>query len=132
KEGTLTVVKRPGDDVEQLADVVCRLRDANLLPDKHAIGVDAAGIGAIVEELSVREFTEDHIVAVSQGWRLNGAIKTVERMLAGGELQHGGSELMAWCVGNAKVVTVGNAITINKQVSGTAKIDPLMALFDAA
>lgn len=132
KDGTLTVVKRPGDDVEQLADIVCRLRDANLLPEKHAIGVDAAGIGAIVEELSVREFTEDHIVAVSQGWRLNGAIKTVERMLAGGELMHGGTDLMAWCVGNAKVVPVGNAITINKQVSGTAKIDPLMALFDAA
>jgi phage terminase large subunit-like protein len=38
---------------------------------------------------------------------------------------------MAWAVGNAKVVPVGNAITITKQASGSAKIDPLMALFDA-
>lgn len=132
KEGSLTVVDRPGEDVEQLADVICRVRDLGLLPDKHAIGVDAAGIGAIVEELSEREFTDEHIVAVSQGWRLNGAIKTAERLLAGGEFVHGASDLMAWCVGNAKVVPVGNAITINKQVSGSAKIDPLMALFDAA
>jgi len=56
----------------------------------------------------------------------------VERKLAGGTFIHGGSRLMAWCVGNAKVVPVGNAISITKQASGFAKIDPLMAIFDAA
>lgn len=134
REGTLTIVKRPGEDVDQLADTICRARNDKLLPSKNAIGVDAAGIGAIVEELSSpsRKFTEEHIIAISQGWRLNGAIKTVERMIAGGEFIHGATDMMAWCVGNARVVQVGNAITINKQVSGTAKIDPLMATFDAA
>ncbi|MGA8156601.1 MAG: hypothetical protein WB822_10420 [Rhodoplanes sp.] len=67
----------------------------------------------------------------SQGWKLNGAIKTTERKLAGGELIHDGSALMAWCVGNAKVEPKGNAVTITKQVSGAAKIDPLMSLFNA-
>jgi phage terminase large subunit-like protein len=130
----LTIVDRPGQDIIELADVISKARDLKLLPEKNAIGVDAAGIGDIVNELQSpdRKFTGDHIVAVSQGWRLNGAIKTVERMVAGGEFIHGGTDLMAWSVGNAKVVQVGNAITINKQVSGTAKIDPLMATFDAA
>lgn len=132
--GELTIVERPGDDISDLADVICRVRDAKLLPEKNSIGVDAAGIGAIVETLQspARRFTDDDIVAVSQGWRLNGAIKTVERMIAGGEFVHGGSALMAWCVSNARTVQVGNAVTINKQVSGSAKIDPLMATFDAA
>ena len=117
-----------------MADTISGVRKAGLLPAKNAIGVDAAGIGAIVEALMSPEhkFTEEHIVAVSQGWRLNGAIKTVERMLAGGEFLHGATDLMNWCVGNARIVQVGNAVTINKQVSGTAKIDPLMATFDAA
>src|SRR5690606_9583995 len=110
----------PGDDVRQVADIICAVRDAKLLPAKNAIGVDAAGIGAIVEELMSpgRGFTTDHILAISQGWKLNGAIKTTERMVAGGDFVHGASDMMAWCVGNAKVVQVGNAITINKQVSG--------------
>ena len=39
--------------------------------------------------------------------------------------------MMAWAVSNAKVEPRGNAITITKQASGTAKIDPLMALLNA-
>lgn len=134
KAGELTIVDRPGEDVEQVVEVICQAKTAKLLPQKNAIGVDSAGIGAIVDALTsgTAKFTDDHIVAISQGWRLNGAIKTVERMVAGGELVHGATGLMDWAVGNARVVPVGNAITINKQVSGTAKIDPLMATFDAA
>ncbi|MNO69460.1 Phage Terminase [compost metagenome] len=133
-EGDITIVERPGDDVQDVADIICRIRDAGLLPDKQAIGVDAAGIGDIIDELTTeyRGITMEQIVAVSQGWKLNGAIKTTERKVAGGEFVHGATGLMAWCVGNARTVQVGNAISINKQVSGTAKIDPLMATFDAA
>lgn len=133
RAGDLSIVGTPGEDVEQLADVVSRLSDAGLLPDKHAIGVDPAGIGAIVDELTSPErgFTLEQIIAVPQGWKLNGAIKTTERQLAGGDIAHGGQALMTWCVANAKVVPVGNAVSITKQVSGSAKIDPLMAGFSA-
>lgn len=133
KDGDLTLVESPGDDVVQVADIICRIRDAGLLPEKQAIGVDAAGIGDIVDELTSPErgITLDQIVAISQGWRLNAAIKTTERKLAGGEIEHTGSRLMTWCVGNAKVEAKGNAVAITKQTAGSAKIDPLMATFDA-
>jgi len=132
-DGDLTLVERVGQDVEEVADVCAQVRDAGLLPDENAIGVDAAGIGDIVDELMdpARKFDEKQIVAISQGWKLNAAIKTTERKIAGLEMIHGGSRLMAWSVGNARVNMVGNAISVTKQRSGSAKIDPLMATFDA-
>lgn len=132
KDGDLVIVDHPGDDVEQLADLICHVKQRGLLPEKQAIGVDPAGIGDIVDVLTdpARGISMDQIVGISQGWRLNGAIKTTERKLAGGELAHGGTRFMNWVVGNAKVEPKGNAISITKQASGSAKIDPLMSTFN--
>jgi phage terminase large subunit-like protein len=95
------------------------------------IGLDPSGIGSIIDGLLDEKIPEDKIIGVSQGWKLNGAIKTTERKLAEGVLYHCDQPLMNWCVGNAKVEPRGNAIIITKQISGSGKIDPLMALFNA-
>ena len=128
KDGDLTLVQRIGDDVEEVADLVLRAEATGML-DK--MGVDAVGIGAIVDALVERGIAIERIVAISQGWKMAGSIKTTERKLAEGTFHHGGSRLMAWCAGNAKVEPKGNAIAITKQAAGFAKIDPLMALFNA-
>lgn len=133
KDGDLVIVGQPGQDVAEVADIVCKLRDAGLLPEKAAIGVDPVGIGDIFDALTSPErgIPVEQIIGISQGWKLTAAIKTAERKLAGGEIVHSGSPLMAWCVGNAKVEPRGNAVLITKQAAGTAKIDPLMAGFNA-
>jgi len=38
---------------------------------------------------------------------------------------------MDWCVGNLKIEPTATAIRATKQNAGDAKIDPVMALFDA-
>lgn len=126
--GDLTIVKRVGQDTEELAEYVSRIYEAELL-DK--IGIDPSGVGQILDALIEAGIPADAVVGVSQGWRLGGAIKTTERKLAEGILIHGGQPMMAWCVGNARVEPKGNAILITKQASGKGKIDPLMALFNA-
>lgn len=128
KQGDLVLVGRIGEDVEQVAAAVLQVEQSGLL-DK--VGADSAGIGAILDAMVEAGVPQEKIVAISQGWRLGGAIKTTERKLAEGVIEHGGQPMMAWCVGNAKVEPRGNAILITKQASGSAKIDPLMATFDA-
>lgn len=128
KAGDLTIVKRVGQDTEEVAEYVSRIYEAELL-DK--IGIDPSGVGQILDALIEAGIPADAVVGVSQGWRLGGAIKTTERKLAEGILIHGGQPMMAWCVGNARVEPKGNAILITKQASGKGKIDPLMALFNA-
>lgn len=133
KAGDLVLVDRVGQDVEEVVQIVEQIVDTGLL-DK--VGVDRLGLGAIYDALVG---TDDEpgpveaaqVVGIPQGYQLNGAIKTAERHVAAKKLVHGGSALMAWCVGNAKTVMQGNAVTITKQASGVGKIDLLMALFDA-
>lgn len=128
RSGDLVLVKRIGDDVDEVADIVEQVDSSGLL---HEVGLDPAGIGAILEAISARGISQEKVVGVSQGWRLGGAIKTTERKLAEGGLIHAGQPLMNWCCGNARVEPKGNSILITKQASGSAKIDPLMALFCA-
>lgn len=127
-QGDLVLVKQIGQDVEEIADI-CEQIEASGLLDK--IGVDPAGLGGVLDALVEAGVPQDKVIGVSQGWRLGGAIKTAERKLAEGCLIHGGQEMMNWCVGNAKVEARANSIVITKQASGFAKIDPLMAMFNA-
>lgn len=127
-DGDLTIVDLIGEDTQQVAEYIGRVNESGLL-DK--VGVDQAGIGAIVDALVEIGIEVERIIGIPQGWRLVGAIKTTERRCAEGALKHSGSKMMAWCVGNARIEPRGNAILITKQLAGSAKIDPLMATFNA-
>lgn len=128
--GDLTIVDKLPGDVSAVAQVVLEVYESGLLaqigmdPEKtHKVMLAALVAAGIPEEL---------IIGISQGWKLVGAITVTERKLAEGELEHGGQQLLAYSVGNAKVEPRGNASLITKAASGSGKIDPLMALFDAA
>ena len=150
QDGDLTIVRTMGDDVVGVAKYLAQVEDAGIL-DK--IGVDPHGLGSILSAITSDPLGDetddddaegvspdygycagisgDKIVGISQGWKLGGAIKTAERKLAEGVIEHGGRPMMAWCVSNARIEPRGNAELITKQASGKAKIDPLMAMLNA-
>jgi len=144
RDGDLTIITRTGEDVEQLTAIVAEIESA---PRLDKIGVDAHGLGSILAGLEARGIAKERVIAIPQGWKMIGAIKTTERRLAvaaehvappsnvvqlhvEGGLRHGAQPLMTWCVGNARVEPKGNAIAITKE-NASGKIDPLMAVFNA-
>lgn len=118
-------------DIQYVVDLVKRIQSLGLLAQ---VGVDAAGIGAIVDALGKIEVTQDAetLDAVRQGIALMGAIKTVERKLADRSFVHGDLQLLSWCVGNLKIVPTPTAMRVARDEAGFGKVDPVMALFNAA
>lgn len=127
--GDLVIVGDLAEANDELAAIVAEVQASGLLAQ---VGLDLYGPTDAVDALAQHGVAgDDLVVGIQQGWRLNGVIKTIEIRLQNATLVHAGQELMAWCVGNAKVVPAGNAVTITKQAAGTAKIDPLVAMLCA-
>lgn len=118
-------------DFGEAAEIIADLNDCGLLPDEGAVGLDAAGVATLVDELAERGITDKQMSAIPQGYKLMGAILAGERKLKDRTWRPANQSLMTWCVGNAKAEQRGNAILITKEAAGKAKIDPLMAGFNA-
>lgn len=132
KSGDVTICSDPFEPIRQVTEIVHQVKSTGILPSINGIGVDPAGITALVDELTARGIDGETIVAVRQGYALSPATWGLEVKLKNKTFWHCGSPLMAWCVGNAKVEVRGGAVIITKQSSGRAKIDPLVATFNAA
>lgn len=131
RDQDLTISTDPMEPINQAADIVERVKVAGLLPEENAVGLDPAGVASLVDELEARGIGVGMQVAVQQGFALSPASWGSEIKLKNGSLVHGARPLMAWCVGNAKVEVRGGAVVITKQSAGRAKIDPLVASFNA-
>lgn len=124
-----------GDGSTRLATfkaIVCKVVASGLLPDKDAFGIDPNNAAAMFEALDEAGLRTEQIRRLRQGPALAPALWGLELKLDDGTFTHCDQALMAWSVGNAKIVRTGNAVMVTKQVSGSAKIDPLIALLEAA
>ncbi len=121
----------PQEQVEILA-LVQQVNELGLL---NSVAIDNEGpYGELIDGLVLIGVTEEseQLIGVGQGYRLMNAIKTSERKLANRTFRHAASPMMDWCVGNVKIEPTATAIRATKQNAGDLKIDPVMALFDAA
>jgi phage terminase large subunit-like protein len=131
KAGELTIVDDQLDDISAIVEIIADIKARGLLA---GVAVDPAGLGEFADALAEIEITAENklLMGAPQGYAMMNAIKTTERKLANGTLKHAPSALMDWCVANLKIEPTATAIRATKQNAGDAKIDPVMALFDAA
>lgn len=132
REGCLTIYPTLGLDVKEAAIYVKRAYDSGLLV---GVGIDPARIASFKTALAdVGLPVEDDkwLIKVRQGWSMASVIWWVERALAEGRFKHSSQGVVNWGVGNAKVIPRGNALLVTKEVSGKAKIDVVMSMFNSS
>ncbi len=122
----------PHDALEQIADIVARLHEVGLLPEKDAVGFDPNNIAAFVNALASRGIAGPMLRRLLQGPALSPALWGLEHKLSDDTLSHSGLALMNWVVGNVRVEVKGNGNMATKQAAGRAKIDPFVAMLCAA
>ncbi len=127
------IIAKSGEEQAASAAKICRkVADSGLLPEMGGIGLDSAGIALLLDALDEDGLQQPLTQAVAQGWQLQTAISSVPLKLGDRRFLHGDQPIMQWAVGNAKQELKGSNYVVTKQASGAAKIDPLMALFNAA
>ncbi|WP_278069888.1 terminase large subunit [Brevundimonas sanguinis] len=131
-DGDLVICDDPLQPIREAADILEQVFAAGLFPEKYGIGLDPFGIAALIDELAVRKIEGDLLSSIRQGSALSPASWGLEIKLKNRTFRHGGRRMMTWCVGNAKAQVRGGAVLITKESAGRAKIDPLVALFNAA
>jgi phage terminase large subunit-like protein len=131
-QGDLRIVETGEDQAAEAAVLMEQVFLSHRLPEENGIGLDVAGIALLVDALEARGMTAPLVRAVSQGWLLQSAHQSLALKLESGRVQHAAQPIMAWAVGNAKQELKGSNYMVTKAASGSAKIDPLMATFNAA
>lgn len=130
--GDLSVVPDGLHQAAEAADLCQRIFESGLLPETGGIGIDAAGVDLLLDALDSRSLTAPLVTSVKQGGWLAPASSGVPLRLEAGTLLHGGQDILAWAAGNAKQRLKGSIYVVEKELAGAAKIDPLIALFNAA
>ena len=126
--GEIAIVSRIGDDTAEFAAIVARIAQAGKL---DRVGLDPLGIGSLIDSMLEAGVPGTRSSACRRATSWRAICRPPSAKLAGGELHHAGQALMTWCAGNARIVMRGNGLMVSKQESGKAKIDPLVATFNA-
>jgi len=132
QQGDLVFCESAEQQEAEIVAICKQVQLAGLFPEQSGIGLDSAGVATLIDALAADGMTQPLVTAVGQGWKLQAAVLTVPRKLKDRSMLHGGQPIMQWQVGNAKQELKGSNYMVTKQAAGSAKIDLLMATFNAA
>jgi phage terminase large subunit-like protein len=128
----LVITAAPGQAHREVAALVAQVIASGLLPEEEAVGLDAGQVAPVLEALADIGIEGPLLCGIRQGGGLRGPIWNMELKLKAKAVVHGGQPMMNWIMGNAKATRVGSMVVIEKVQQGTAKIDPLIAVLNAA
>lgn len=123
----ITIVKEEAQQFTAITELIKKLDDTGKL---YQIGVDAAGLGTFRTDLEEAGIDTDKIINVTQGYKLNDYITTVEQLIFKGSLVFAKQELMRWQASNTMLLIRSNATMVDKALS-TDKIDNIISMLNS-
>lgn len=104
----------PNAGREQLCEIMRKVDATGKLPATQSVGLDPVGDDYLPDFIYEQGVRKPKVVGVRPGGYLHGTIQTVEHRLHGGLFVHGGTRMMNWCAGNARMKRSGPAVFIDK------------------
>jgi phage terminase large subunit-like protein len=132
EEGSLTFAAVGMNNVRVLAGIAGRILATGLLPGKDAVGIDPNNASVIFEELDKVGIVEALRRKLLQGPALQPALYGLDLKLDDRTLARDGSRMMEWIVGNVRLEMTNKGPMATKRAAGSAKIDPFIAVEQAA
>lgn len=132
EQGDLVICETADQGHREVAQVVADIATSGLLPSEEAVGLDSGQSAPILDAMEALQLSPDLLCGIRQGGGLRGPIWHMEMRLKGRTVVQADQPLMNWCIGNAKAERVGSMVVIEKVTAGDAKIDPVIAMLNAA
>lgn len=133
-DADLVLCDQADQPIIEIAEIIEQVKDAGLLPEKGAVGVDSRLIGALLDELERRDISIDggQVAPVVQGRALSDAVWGVEYKLKNGSFVHCGSRLLNWAMSGTAIEQPGKYVMMVKADRVRDRIDPFVAGITAA
>ena len=131
RDGDLVICTEAFQHVHEVVEIVRQVFEAGVLPEEDGVGLDAAGLPELLDELERAGLGIPLTNGVAQGWKLQSAIRSLPLRLKAGGMVHCGQPVFSWSISNAKVEVVRSNLYMTKAHAGVAKIDVVIALLNA-
>ena len=123
----ITIVNDVSMQFKEIAAVIKMIDSTGKL---FKIGVDPHGLGTFKTDLEEEGIDSDKIIGISQGYKMQQHIISVENLLAKGTLKFSSQELMRWQGSNTRLILKSNTVMVSKADSAD-KIDNIISLLNS-
>lgn len=123
----ITIVNKVSQQFTEITALIKMLDNTGKL---YQIGVDPSGLGTFNTDLEEAGINTDKIIGISQGYKMQQHITTLENLLGKESIKFASQELIRWQVSNTRLILKSNTVMVSKADSAD-KIDNIISILNS-